>query len=164
MDEAATIRKQVTDLRPDDLAQFAIWEFALDEEGEEGQDEETLRPRPDLTRADPAVGIFVVRAEFVAADGTRFDGYLSPHEDPHPSYTQPTIVTADGQVRFWFGGVPPRPGRLESSYRTLGKTAAELFPVRYRALADPGGAALEGLVQAFMHYESMGSKTIVKVT
>jgi hypothetical protein len=164
MDEAATIRKQVTDLRPDDLARFPIWEFALDEEGEEGQDEETVKPRPDLTRADPALSIFVVRAEFVAADGTRFHGYVSPHEDTRLSYTQPTIVTADGQVRFWFGGVPPRPGRLESSYRTLGKTAAELFPVSYRTLADHGGAALEGEIRAFMHYESMGSKTIVNVT
>jgi hypothetical protein len=123
-----------------------------------------VKPRPDLTRADPAVGIFVVRAEFVAADGTRFDGYVSPHEDAHAFYTQPTIVTADGQVPFWFGGVAPRPARLESSYRTLGKTAAELFPVRYRALADHGGAALEGDIRAFMHYESMGSKTIVNVT
>src|SRR4029450_4048260 len=105
MAEASAIRKQVTDLRPDDLARFPIWEFALDEEGEEGQDEETVKPRPHLTRADPAWGIFVVRAEFVAADGTRFHGYVSPHEDTRLSYTQPTIVTADGQVRFWFGGV-----------------------------------------------------------
>jgi hypothetical protein len=83
MAEAAAIRKQVTDLRPDDLATYPIWEFALDEEGEEGQNEETVRPRPDLDRADPAEGIFIVRTEFVAADGTRFDGYASPHEDAH---------------------------------------------------------------------------------
>lgn len=57
MAEAAAIRKQVTDLRPDDLAPYPIWEFALDEEGEEGQDEETVKPRPDLDRADPAEGI-----------------------------------------------------------------------------------------------------------
>ena len=120
MDEAATIPKRVAAMRPDDLARVPNWEFALDEEVEEGQDEETVKPRPDLTRADPAVGIFVVRAEFGATDGTRFDGDLSPHEDAHASYTQPTIVTADGQVRFWPGGVPPRPGALDSSYRTMG--------------------------------------------
>lgn len=164
MAEAAAIRKQVTDLRPDDLAPYPIWEFALDEEGEEGQDEETVKPRPDLDRADPAEGIFIVRTEFVAADGTRFDGYASPHEEAHIFYTQPTIVTADGQVGFWFGGVPPRPGRLEASYRILGKSAAELFPVRYRALVEHGGAALEGEIGAFMHLESMGSKTVVDVT
>jgi hypothetical protein len=164
MNEAASIRKQVTDLRSDDLAQFPVWEFALDEEGVEGQDEETVRPRPDLDRADPAEGMFVVQAEFVAADGTRFEGYVSPDEDAEVSFTQPTIVTAEGQVRFWFGGVPPRRDELEAAYRTLGKTAAELFPLRYRGLAEHGGGALEGEIPAFMHYESMGNDTIVNVT
>jgi hypothetical protein len=164
MAEAAAIRKQVTDLLPDDLARYPIWEFALDEEGEEGQDEETVKPRPDLDRADPADGLFIVRTEFVVADGTRFDGYASPHEDAYLGYTQPTIVTADGQVRFWFGGVPPRPGKLEASYRILGKSAPEVFPVRYRALVEHDGAPLEGEIGAFMHLESMGSKTVVKVT
>jgi hypothetical protein len=164
MAEAAAIRKQVTDLRPDDLTRYPIWEFALDEEGEEGQDEETVKPRPDLDRADPARGMFIVRTEFVAADGTRFDGYASPQEDAHLGYTQPTIATAEGQVQFWFGGVPPRPGKLDASYRILGKSAAELFPLRYRALVEHDGAALEGEIGAFMHLESMGSKNVVTVT
>ena len=68
------IRKQMGDLVPSDLERYPIWEFALDEEGEEGQDEETVRPRPDLADADPDAGVLVVRAELVARDGTRFDG------------------------------------------------------------------------------------------
>jgi hypothetical protein len=95
MDEAARIRKQVGDLQPDDLARFPIWEFALDEEGEEGQDDETVKP---------AERLFVVRTKFISADGTRFEGYASPHEEAQLFYTQPTIVTEYGQVRFWFGG------------------------------------------------------------
>lgn len=164
MDEVASLRKQVGDLRPEDLARFPIWEFALDEEGEEGQDEETVRPRPDFDRADPAEGIFVIRTEFVCANGTQFNGYASPDEHADISGIQPVIATADGQVRFWFGGVPPRPGVLEAGYRTLGKTATQLFPVHYRALVEHGGAPLEGEIGAFMHYESMGSSTIVSLT
>jgi hypothetical protein len=164
MAEAARIRIQVGDLGPEDLARFPIWEFAIDEEGDEGQDEETVRPRPDLARADPAEGMFIARTEFVAADGTRYYGYSSPDEDGELSYTQPTIVTAEGQVRFWFGGVPPRTGVLEASYRMLGKTATELFPVRYRAVVEHGGAPLEGEIDAFMHSESMGSNTILELT
>jgi hypothetical protein len=95
---------------------------------------EGARWRPSLSNADPAEGMFVVRAEFVASDGVRFEGYVSPDEDAHVSSTQPTIVTADGQVRFWFGGIPPTEDELEAGYRTLGKTAAEVFPVRFRAL------------------------------
>jgi hypothetical protein len=164
MDAAASIRKQVGDLGPEDLVQCPIWEFAIDEEGEEGQDEESVRPRRDLGRADPAEGMFIVRTEFVAADGTRYDGYSAPDEDGELSYTQPTIVTAEGQVRFWFGGVPPRPDELEASYRLLGKTVTELFPVRYRAVVEHSGVAMEGEIGAFMHYQSMGSKTVIEVT
>jgi hypothetical protein len=125
---------------------------------------EGARWRPSLSNADPAEGMFVVRAEFKASDGVRFEGYVSPDEDAHVSSTQPTIVTADGQARLWLGGVPPTADELEAGYRTLGKTAAELFPVRYRALAEHGGAALEGEIRAFMHYESMGSDTIIDAT
>jgi hypothetical protein len=56
------IRKQVTDLLTDDLERFSIWEFALDEEGEQGQDEATVRPRPDLQRPDPGERMFVIAA------------------------------------------------------------------------------------------------------
>ena len=52
------IRKQVFDLRPEDFASTPIWEFALDEEGASGQDEATVRPRPDLKHADPFVLTF----------------------------------------------------------------------------------------------------------
>jgi hypothetical protein len=158
------IRKQVTALIPDDLERFPIWEFALDEEGEEGQDEETLRPRPDLSRADPDEGLFVVRAELVAADGTRFAGFVSPQHASHVGYVQPTIVTDRGQVRFWFGLVAPRRSVVEAAYNTLGKTAAELFPVRYRALVDHGGAPLDGELPAFLHYRSGDDRTLVEVT
>jgi hypothetical protein len=158
------IRKQVTDLRPDDLERFSIWEFALDEEGEQSQDEATVRPRPDLQRADPGEGMFVIRAEFVAADGTRFDGFVSPHEEASVTHTQPTIVTNAGQVNFWFGLFPPGPGAVEGAYRTLGKSAAELFPVRYRALVEHGGAVLDGEVQAFLHHKSGDDTTVIEIT
>ena len=38
------IRKQVYELTVDDFTEFPVWEFALDEEGEENQDEATVRP------------------------------------------------------------------------------------------------------------------------
>ena len=152
------IRKQITELTNEDLAEHPIWELAIDEEGEEGQDEETVRPRGDLSVADPADGIFIVRTEFVAADGTRFDGFLFPHETRAVSFVQPTIVTDGGHVAFWFGMIPPRAGALEWSYERLGKTADELFPLRYRAVA---GAEVDGELHGFMHYEPGSVERIV---
>src|SRR5919197_5131894 len=140
----SAIRKQVYELRPDDFATASIWEFALDEEGLPGQDEATVKPRADLERADPGDGLFVIRAEFVSADGTRFDGYVSPQHEARVGWIQPTVVTATGQVGFWLGGFPPGAGRLDEAYATVGKTASELFPIRYRAVVEHGGVPLEG--------------------
>ena len=108
--------------------------------------------------------MFIVRAEFVSADGTSFDGYLTPQHEERVGGAQPTIVTANGQVAFWLGAFPPRRGRLDRAYATVGKTAGELFPIRYRALIDHGGVALEGELHGFMHLESVGSENIVTLT
>jgi hypothetical protein len=161
---AETIRKQVYDLRPSDLEEFPIWEHAIDEEGEPGQDEATVKPRPDLETADPGEGLLVARAELVADDGTHFDGYVYPSFDFNFGSIQPTIVTDVGQVNFWLGGFPPKPGALESHYALLEKTANDLFPVRFRAVVEHEGVRLEGDVPAFLHYESLGSDEIVEVT
>jgi hypothetical protein len=163
-DVAERIRKQSYDLRPDDLAHFPIWEYALDEEGEDGQDEATVKPRPDLSVADPAEGMLIARAEFIARDGTRYEGYVSPSDEEAFGFGQPTIVTDEGQVNFWYGAFPPKPGALEADYKLLGKTAEQLFPVRYRALVEYEGARLEGEIPAFMHYEQVGSQEVARVT
>jgi len=157
------IRKQVYELRPDDLATASIWEFALDEEGLPGQDEATVKPRADLERADPGDGLFVVRAEFVSADGTRFDGYVSPQHEAELGWIQPTVVTMTGQVGFWLGAFPPRPGHLDEAYAIVGKTAGELFPIRYRAVVEHGGVPLEGELDGFMHLESVRSENVITV-
>ena len=55
MSDPAAVRKQLPALRPGDLERFPIWEQALDEVGVPGQDEETVKPRPDLAEADRVV-------------------------------------------------------------------------------------------------------------
>jgi hypothetical protein len=143
------VRKQVGDLLPSDLGRYPVWEFALDEEGEEGQDEETVRPRPDLADADPNDGLFVVRAELVARDGTRFAGYVTASEDEAMGALQPTIVTARGQVQFWLGLHGPRPGQIERAYELLAKTPEQLFPIRFRTLVPVVGRARDGVIGGF---------------
>jgi hypothetical protein len=157
------LRKSVTELVPADLERYPIWELALDEEGEEGQDETTARPRPDLDRAAPSHGYFIVRIELLSADGTRFDGYATPWPDGEPSSVQPTIVTDRGQVRLWLGAFGPRPGGLEHAYALLGKTADQLFPLAYRALVAVDGPRVEGVVPAFLRRRSVSDATIVEL-
>jgi len=89
------IRKQVYDLTSADLATSPVWEFALDEEGEDGQDEATVRPYLLRRGLDLDAGMFVVRALFVLADGTIMTGYLTPpvQGDAGLGTLQPVIVT-----------------------------------------------------------------------
>ena len=158
------IRKQVYDLRPSDLERVPIWEFALDEEGYPGQDEATVRPRPDLASADPTDGLFVVSAEFVTSDGTKFAGYVTPSEEDNLGLIQPTITTESGQVNFWLGAFPPEPGALQESYELLGMSAEQTFPLVFKAAVPTEGVDLEGRVPAFLHLASLDDQRIVEAT
>src|ERR1041385_6972364 len=75
--KATRIRKQVYELTLDDLTAFPIWEFKLDENGG-GQDESTVRPYATPSLLDPADRMFVVRAVFMLADGSRLQRYVTP--------------------------------------------------------------------------------------
>ena len=59
--------------------------------------------------------------------------------------------------------VPARE-ELDGRYRLLGKGAAELFPLRYRALVPCGGAVTEGKLDGFLHYAPGGTRQIVSET
>jgi hypothetical protein len=144
------IRKQVYDLTTHDLAKHPIWEFALDEEGEEGQDEATVRPLMETEREafDPMEGMYVVGARFTLADGGVHVGYLTPCEDPEDMGTiQPQIVTEKGQVGFWLGLASVN---LEESYAKLGKSAEATFPVKFVSDIELFGAKLAGVIPAFL--------------
>lgn len=72
------IRKQVYHLTLEDFRKYPVWEFALDEENKEGQDEATVRPHQVTGPLDPSSGMFVVSARFSLADGSTGRGYLTP--------------------------------------------------------------------------------------
>jgi hypothetical protein len=134
------IRKQVYELTLDDVRKFAVWEFALDEEGGEEQDEATVRPREISGALDPSEGMFIVRAAFTLADGTRMCGYLTPpaQGDSGLGTLQPVIITENGQVGFWHGVVAPDARRLEQSYASLARDAARTFPIQVISDAELG--------------------------
>ena len=61
------------------LAKYPNWEFALDEEGEEGQDETTIRPAANQTVIDDITAFTAGTA--VLADGRSFPAILEvPHQ------------------------------------------------------------------------------------
>ena len=149
------IRKQVYELTLEDLETYPVWEFASDEESEEGQDEATVRPYSQSGPADPAYGMLVVSTSFTLADGTRLKGYLTP---PPPRSTgigdiQPEIVTAKGNVSFWYGRRKPSAELISQAYETLGKESAGVFPVRFTSDVEVVGGPVTGTINGFMHGE-----------
>ena len=155
------IRKQIDDLSIEDLQRHPVWEFALDEELEEGQDEATVRPYRAQGPLNPAVGVFAIRTQFTLCDGSPFVGYLTPpvegvpspfafQEDDGSSTRQPAIVTPLGQVPFWFGWFPPDAPTLTEAYRRLGKSAGQVFPIRYRTAVDLTSGVIDGQLKGFL--------------
>jgi hypothetical protein len=149
---SAGTRKQVYELTLSDLDAWPIWEFCLDEEDVDDQDEATVRPRFDVDAFDTrehAIGLAVVKTEFRAADGTAFAGYCTPSESDHLGYVQPTIIVDGEQVSFWFGWSQPSPGEIGLAYGLLGKQAKQLFPLQFRALVPTPRFVAQGTISGF---------------
>ena len=154
------VRKQVYDLTVADLEQYGVWEFALDEEGEEGQDEATVRPYELQGPLDPSEGMFIVRARLRLADGTQLKGYMTPpvQGDSSLGTLQPAVVVRDGQISFWCGMLEPERGHITASYARLGKaSASEVFPLRFESDVPLVDGPITGELPGFMVLEDFGT-------
>ncbi len=77
-DGGRRIRKDAGELTIADFDRFPAWEFCLDEEGIEGQDECTVRPFVPRGVVDPREFDGFIPADATQADGTRHIGMLFP--------------------------------------------------------------------------------------
>ena len=147
------IRKQVFELTDADLAHSAVWEFCLDEEGEPGQDEATVRPRPEVTEIHDLGGTQIAKAEFTFSDGKKAVGYLYASREEEIPAVQPVVITPSGQVMFWFGVVPPEEARLAQSMAKLVSLSARPFPIRFFCVVPTENVSIAGVLDGFYHYD-----------
>ncbi len=159
-------RKQVYELTLEDLSKFPVWEFALDEEGEAGQDEATVRPYELSGALDSSDGMFIVRASFTLADSSEMQGYLTPpvQGDESLGTLQPIIVTVHGQVGFWHGIMSPSPEQLAQNYRSLGRDARSVFPLRFESQVEVVGGPIRGSLAGFMVLDDIATRKIKTLT
>ena len=161
------IRKQVYDLTAEDLTKFPVWEFALDEEGDEEQNEATVRPMTGSIMPDdlPAA---VVRAKFVLADGSVLIGHMTvpgigPYslDDLHPS-----IVTKSDQVTFLYGFNAPSAAEKERFYALIGKSPEQVFPIQFSIDIEQLVPPLTETIPGFMFLKKrflLSPKTLITV-
>jgi hypothetical protein len=154
------IRKQCCELTLDDLSKFPVWEFALDEEGVEGQDEGTVRPCEISAALDPSERTLIVRAEFTLADGTKMSGWLTPpvQGDDSLGTLQPVIITERGHVGFWHGMRAPDVKGLAQSYERLGRDAARVFPVQVTSNVNLVRAPIRVTIPGFLVLEDFKTR------
>ncbi len=156
------VHKQVYELTPEDLERCPVWEFASDEEDVEGQDEATVRPRPDLSAPLPREGMLVVKTRFIARDGSEFIGHCTPGPENEPGFLQPSIACGSTQVGFWFGRAQPTRKELAGYYKALGKKAGELFPLKFEAVLRTPGYFDSGVIPAFQSYSPEDEDRIIE--
>jgi hypothetical protein len=155
------IRKPVNELTLDDIRKFSVWEYALDEETENGQDETTVRPCEISDALDPSD--VIIRARFVLADGTQMFGTLQTPflGDDRLGRLQPVIITNRGHVLFWHGIFAPKAAEVALSYEMLGKDAARVFPIQFISDVELGGAPIRGSIPGFMFLKDKEMLTIL---
>jgi hypothetical protein len=143
------IRKQVYDLTTEDFRRYPLWEFCLDEEGTEGQDEATVKPSDDSEVPGYSPGAYVMAADFKLSDGSSMEGYIYSSEPDDFSCAQPNIIVESGQINFWFGIRVPEVEKLKRIYERLGKTSGQLFPLGYKTRVEINGSRLNGTIKGF---------------
>lgn len=159
------IRKQVYDLTLDDVKCYPVWQYALDEEGEDGQDEATVRPVP-VEEMDLQHSSYIVRARFLLADGTTAIGTVTVSDLPDDGIIkiegdndgnakrQPVIITSSGQIGFWFGSIKPKDKEIAEAYLALGcKSPGAVFPLTYRVDVQMPNCPAGGRIGGFQYLE-----------
>jgi hypothetical protein len=136
-----------------------VWEFALDEEGDEEQDEATVRPFTVDSTVDPSVGMLIVSATFTLNDGSTRNGYLTPpfHGNASLAVVQPVVVTEQGQVSFWLGMFAPTSEQLAGDYELLQSDADSTFPIHFRSDLPSTHGPISGVIAGFYVLEDFST-------
>ena len=127
--------KQSSDLTSSDFERHPVWaavhSFYNDEPWFDDTDEETFWPWSGEFPVSPDLGIFLVRAEFETANGTRLVGFVTPSTTTDLGELQPTILIGSDQIGLWHGVPGSSAEEREYVYEKLGLSAEQLFPLRF---------------------------------
>ncbi|HLB08125.1 MAG TPA: hypothetical protein VK617_01225 [Gemmatimonadaceae bacterium] len=116
--------------------------FDYDEPWYAETDEETFRPWDGPLPVSPNDGMYLVRANFVLADGTPLEGFVTPPTayvggERVLGEIQPQIFLPSGEpIAFWLGMFAQPALACEQLYASLGKNADAVFPISFAVSRD----------------------------
>jgi hypothetical protein len=149
--------KQFADLTSLDFVKYPVWVNChvvdYDRDWYDETDEETFRPWEGALPIDPAEAIFLVKAKMTLADGTEYDGFITPQEDsnkPDLGTMQPCLFAQPGKIiSFWFGMIGPSQEDIRGVYETLGKSVEQVFPIQFKAEDGLAKGIVSGTILGF---------------
>src|SRR5205085_205270 len=106
--------KRLQDLQPSDLDHVAVWSYTGESDAYA-----MVSPSERTSLSENANRTFIACTQFTLANGAEFIGFCSPTDDSGFDYLQPTILTRQGPVFFWFDE-PPTEEVLLAQWRRLG--------------------------------------------
>jgi len=151
-----TFLKRFGDLTSADFEQHPVWvHWQVIDHGKnwpgEG-DEETFRPWNGILPVDPGETMFLVKAELILADGTEYDGFITPQPDGKPDLDalQPHLFTKrGGMISFWLGMWEPSRKEINRLYKSMGKTPDQIFPIVFKACDGLAKGVQSGSILGF---------------
>jgi len=149
---------QFADLTSAHFDQHPVWascqSFDYGEPWYDDTDEETFRPSNTDLPVSPSDGMYLVRADFVLADGTSLVGFLTPAIEDGSSNAlgtiQPQMYLPSGErMSFWLGMFGNPNDQATTLYSALGRAAGAIFPIRFRAPEALATGVTAGAIDGF---------------
>ncbi|SPE33518.1 conserved hypothetical protein [Acidobacteriia bacterium SbA2] len=149
--------KQFADLIPTDFERHPVWigchTADYDEPWYDDTDEQTFRPRTGKLPANPSEGMLLVTASLELHDGTRYNGFVTPAQNPGDLATQqPQIFVGGRRFQFWGGIFGVREEERKAFYAALGKNADDVFPLRFSVDPSLATGATSGQIEGFYRF------------
>jgi hypothetical protein len=153
--------KQFGELLPADFDRHPVWiQCHVADYGEpwyEETDEDTVRPWTGGLPVSPADDMFLVRATFEMADGSRYPGFVTPAlEEGDLGILQPHIFVGPCCFAFWGGMLGILAADREALYAALKKSAERIFPLQFSAAPHLATGIVTGHVNGFYRSNNNG--------
>lgn len=177
------IRKQCRDITLAEWDECPAWEFCLDEEGVEGQDESTMRPRKDLKKVRYPAFDGMVACDFVASSGQKYLGLVQPIDSlddgwssdaelivPNPSPVRTGNNKLDlwnqlfcdngDSVRFYVPAMSDEECRpyIDLVYRILGTNANTFWPLTITPRVHIENYPASWTIDGWLRWRDVGNK------